>query len=131
MAYVEQCGVVSSMCNEIIAILFLSRDIAHREHLKTTSYAAHVALQEFYEGIIPLADDLAETYQGVYGQLKTIPYLKPEGAESIDDELEFQLEEVESLRYDIFKKDETALQNIVDEIVALYMRTLYKLRRFK
>jgi hypothetical protein len=119
------------MCNEIIAILFLSRDIAHREHLKTTSYAAHVALQEFYEGIIPLADDLAETYQGVYGQLKTIPYLKPEGAESIDDELEFQLEEVESLRYDIFKKGETALQNIVDEIVALYMRTLYKLRRFK
>lgn len=119
------------MCNELIAILFLSRDIAHREHLKTTSYAVHVALQEFYEGIIPLADQLAETYQGHYGMLKAVPYLKPEGAESIVDELEFQLDEIESMRQDVFKKTDTALQNIVDEIVALFLQTLYKLQRFK
>lgn len=121
------------MCSELIAILFLSRDIAHREHLKTTSYAAHIALQEFYEGVIPLADQLAETYQGRYSSLKTIPYLKPEGAETVVDELEFQLEEIESLRQEAFGKGwkDTALQNIVDEIVALFLQTLYKLRRFK
>lgn len=121
------------MCNEIIAILFLSRDIAHREHLKTTSYAAHVALQEFYEGIIPLADQLAETYQGRYGAIKNIPYLKPEGEDNVADELELQLEEIESLRQEVFGKGwkDTALQNIVDEIVSLYLQTLYKLRRFK
>lgn len=119
------------MCNDILAILFLSRDIAHREHLKTTSYAAHVALQEFYEGIIPLADQLAETYQGRYGAIKNIPYLKPEGEADVADELEFQLDEIENLRQDAFDKTDTALQNLVDEIVAQYLQTLYKLRRFK
>lgn len=120
------------MCSEIIAILFLSRDIAHREHLKTTSFAAHLALQEFYEGIIPLADTLAEAYQSVPSRiLKNIPYLKPEGADNVADELEFQLDEIQDIRQEAFDKDETALQNIVDEIVALYLKTLYKLRRFK
>lgn len=118
------------MCNEMIAILFLSREIAHREHLRTTSYAAHKALQEFYESIIPLADTLAETYQGRYGMLKPIPYLKPD-SDDIVDALENLLDDIEDLRTTAFKKDDTALQNIVDEIVALYMQTLYMLKRFK
>jgi hypothetical protein len=119
------------MCNDLIAVLFLSREIAHREHLRTSSYAAHVALQEFYEGIIPLADTLAEAYQGRYGMLKPIPYLEPEDGDDIVDELEVQLDAVEGLRYKAIKNVDTALQNIVDEIVALYLQTLYKLKRFK
>jgi hypothetical protein len=119
------------MCNELIAVLFLSRDIAHREHLRTTSYAAHKALQEFYTGIIELADELAEAYQGRHGMMKPIPYLQPEGEDSVIDELELQLQVVESLRSKAIKKDDTALQNIVDEIVKQYLQVLYMLSRFK
>lgn len=119
------------MIESIIATLFLSREIAHREHLRTTSYAAHVALQDFYNGIIELADKLAEAYQGRYGMIKNIPYLSPEGEEDIIDELEMQLDAVEEMRIKAFKKDDTALQNIVDEIVAEFLEVLYKLKRFK
>ena len=45
---------------EYIALLFLARDLAHRAHLRTRSYAEHMALGAFYEGIIPLADEFAE-----------------------------------------------------------------------
>lgn len=52
------------MIADLIAVLFLSRDIAHREHLSTTSFSQHMALGEFYPGVIDLADKLAEAYQG-------------------------------------------------------------------
>jgi hypothetical protein len=119
------------MGHEIIAILFLSRDIAHREHLRTTSYAAHIALQEFYYGIVDLADKLAEVCQGRHGMMKPVPYLEPEGEPNVADELEYQMDEIESARYKAFDKADTPIQNIVDEIVGLYLHTLYKLRRFK
>ncbi len=43
----------------LIATLLLARDITHREHLKTRSYAQHMALGDFYTGIVDLADSLA------------------------------------------------------------------------
>lgn len=119
------------MGHDIIAILFLSRDIAHREHLRTTSYAAHIALQEFYEEIIEAADKLAELCQGRHGMMKPVPYLEPEGEPNVADELEYQMEQVEELRYKAFDKTDTPVQNIVDEAIGLYRGTLYKLRRFK
>lgn len=41
-----------------------SREQAHVFHLTTKSYAAHKALQAYYEAIIPLLDSYAETYMG-------------------------------------------------------------------
>jgi hypothetical protein len=38
------------------------------------------------------------------------------------------LAEIEDARYDVCDKNETALQNIIDEIVGLYLSTLYKLK---
>jgi hypothetical protein len=115
----------------LIAILFLSREIAHREHLKTTSYAKHIALNEFYDGIIDIADSIAEAYQGKYGVIDTIPMLDAPAPEDIADVLEKQLALVERLRYTAVDKQQTAIQNLIDEAVALYLSTLYKLRTFK
>jgi hypothetical protein len=42
--------------------------------------------------------------------------------------LQGQLEEIEDSRYEVCPKTDTALQNLIDEIVALYLSTLYKLR---
>jgi len=119
------------MGKNIIAILFLSRGIAHREHLWTTSLARHLALEAFYKEIVELADTLTETAQERYGMFKDIPYLEPEGEADVADELEYQMEQVEEMRYKAFDKADTPIQNIVDEIVGLYLHTLYKLRRFK
>ncbi len=42
--------------------------------------------------------------------------------------LQDQLAEIEANRYKFCDKEETSIQNIIDEIVALYLSTLYKLR---
>ena len=113
----------------IIAILFLSREQAHREHLKTKSYAAHVALGDFYTGIVDIADDFAETYQGLYGVLPDIPYL-PASAGNMDVVLESHLATIENDRQSLSENQDKPLQNIIYNACGLYASTLYKLRRF-
>jgi hypothetical protein len=44
---------------EFIAQLFLTRELAHRYHLSTKSYAQHKALGNFYEDLLDLTDDLS------------------------------------------------------------------------
>lgn len=121
----------TTLMGRLIAILFLSREIAHREHLKTTSYAEHMALNAFYDGIVEIADSIAEAYQGKYGVIDTIPMLDAPAPGEIADVLEKQLALVERLRYTAVDKQQTTIQNLIDEAVALYLSTLYKLRTFK
>jgi hypothetical protein len=42
--------------------------------------------------------------------------------------LEGQVKDIEEMRYKVVKKEDTTLQNIIDEILALYFTTLYKLK---
>lgn len=110
---------------QIVAILFLDRTLTHMEHLRTSSYAQHKALQEFYDGIIDLADTLAETYQGYEG-IMNIPLLSNTTSGKIEDHLAKRVLEIQKLRKSC---DLSAIQNIVDEIVGLYLSTVYKLRQ--
>ena len=54
---------------QLIAQLFAARNIAHRLHLRTRSFAQHLALNDLYEGLLEGADTVAELYQGKYGIL--------------------------------------------------------------
>lgn len=120
------------MIANLIAILFLSRDVAHREHLATTSFAQHMALGEFYPAVIELADSLAEAYQGRYGLIGAIPLAANEAeGEGPIVALEQHLQWIESNRDKALPKSDTALQNILDEIVSLYLSALYKLKNLK
>jgi hypothetical protein len=42
--------------------------------------------------------------------------------------LEQSLKEIEEDRYNVIPKTDSTLQNIIDEIIALYLSTLYKLK---
>lgn len=122
------------MIDKFLGALFLSRDIAHREHLKTKSYAQHKALGHFYEDIVDLVDSLAETYQGRNGIIENIPIfneLKGGNKGTSADKLKTILDYIEAERYNAVDKEETAMQNIIDEIVALFLTTLYKLNNLK
>ena len=57
----------SPILGQFISTLFASRTQAHVFHLQTNSFAAHKALNEYYDGIIDLADGIAESIQGKYG----------------------------------------------------------------
>lgn len=115
---------------EFVGLLFQARDVAHSVHLSTRSYSRHVALQGFYEGIVGLADAFAEAWQGRNGLMGAIalPAVKSAGNASVIDFLAGQLKDIEKARFEIAPADDSALQNIIDEIVALYLSTLYKLR---
>lgn len=112
---------------ELIALLFLARELAHRAHLKTRSYAQHMALGDFYDGIVGLADGIAEAYQGQFMQLLEIPLLEGDTGAPIKDVLRQHLDWIATNRYSACPREQTAIQNMIDEVVALYQSTLYKL----
>ena len=118
----------TTMMGRLIDLLFLGREVAHREHLRTKSYAQHVALNTFYDEIIGIADSIAEAFQGRHGIIANIPMLTNDTQGAIDVVLEKQLAAIEKLRYTAVPKEETAIQNLIDGAVELYLSTLYKLR---
>ena len=115
-------------CADLVGHLFLARDVAHSVHLNTRSFAKHSALSEFYDGIIDLADKFAEAYQGRHGLIGPITLMSAKKTGNIIEFLEDSLADVEAMRYKACEKTDTPLQNIIDEIVGLYLSTLYKLK---
>lgn len=113
--------------SEFVGLLFLARDVAHSVHLNTRSYAKHMALGDFYDGIVSLADKFAEAYQGRNGLIGSIALLSAKKPSNVTEFLQTSLNELEAAREEVAGND-TALQNIIDEIVALYLSTLYKLK---
>ena len=120
------------MIEKLIGTLFLSREVSHREHLKTSSYAHHMALNEFYDNLLSKIDELVENYQGRNGIISDIPILSNDrSSSSIARLLEYHLSLVEKMRYTAIDKDDAALQSIMDEVVRVYLQTLYKLKQLK
>ena len=115
-------------CADFVGMLFLARDVAHSAHLNTRNYAKHIALNEFYDGVIELADKFAEAYQGKYGLIGPISLMSAKKTNNVVDFLEGQVDDLMEMRYKVVDKECTPLQNIIDEIFGLYYSTLYKLK---
>jgi chloramphenicol O-acetyltransferase len=113
---------------DFVGMLFLARDVTHSVHLNTRSYSKHKALRSFYDNVIDLADTFAEAYQGRHGLIGPISLMSAKKTTNVIDFLQNQLEEIEADRYKVCDESDTAIQNIIDEIVGLYLSTLYKLR---
>lgn len=112
----------------LIATLFLAREIAHREHLRTRSFSQHEALGGFYEGIVARADAIAEAYQ-YRTDIGEIPMLVNTVSGNIADVLLSHVEWIAANRYQAVDASETAIHNLIDEAVSLYQSTIFKLRR--
>jgi hypothetical protein len=117
---------------ELASVFLHSRTQAHVFHTRVTgpgSFAAHTALQIYYEGIVPLIDGLIESYQGMHG---LIEYKAVSG---IDNNAEKQnmvnyfdklCKFLESARKDE-KLKYSWFQNDIDNIATLLYATKYKL----
>lgn len=119
---------MAEVCGELVMRCFHARTNAHVLHLQTKSYAEHVALQGFYDGIIPLIDGLAESYQGEYGFIpfKPTPYTPADNGVRL---LESLYGWIDENRDEI--SDDTYIQNQIDEVQALIRSTIYKLKFLK
>ena len=113
---------------DFIGQLFLARDVTHSVHLNTRSYSKHVALNIFYDRIIDAADDFAESYQGRHGLMGPITLHSATKTTNIIEFLEDSLKQIENARYEVVDKTDMSLQQLIDNIIEIYLRTLYKLR---
>ena len=113
---------------EFIGLLFLARDVTHSVHLNTRSYSKHKALNIFYERIVGAADDFAEAYQGRHGLIGPITLHSVKKTNNVIEFLEDSLKQIEDARYEVCDKTDSSLQQLIDNIVEVYLRTLYKLK---
>jgi hypothetical protein len=113
---------------EFIGLLFLARDVTHSVHLNTRSYSKHVALNIFYDRIVGAADDFAEAYQGRHGLIGSITLHSVKKTNNVIEFLEDSLKQIEDARYEVCDKSDSSLQQLIDNIVEIYLRTLYKLK---
>lgn len=115
---------------EFIGMLFLARDIAHSAHLSTDSYSKHKALEGFYKSIVDLADNFAEAYMGRKGEkVAKIPRMNIPDTDIVK-ALSTILEVLEESR-DFIKKDDTPINNIIDEICGEFLSVIYKIKFLK
>ena len=113
-----------------VSTLFSSRTQAHIFHLQVKgpgSFAAHSALNAYYDGIIGIVDGIAESFQGRYG---IITGYKSEGPwiENTGDIVKY----FEALCMFVEKNrgslpQDSYIQNQVDTVVELIESTKYKL----
>lgn len=123
------------MFEKLISTLLASRDQAHIFHWQTKgpgSYAAHIALNTFYDEIIVLVDGLVESYQGKNGIITG--YTAP--AQFDDYDRSATVKYFKALAMFIEKasdklKSDSYIQNQIDTIIELVYSTVYKLENLQ
>ena len=118
--------------SKLVSYLFHSRTQAHVFHLQTPSFAAHKALNDYYDKIVGITDGIAESYQGKYGIITgygNIALQEYQSCEAIIMFFETLCMYVEKSRQML--PQDSYIQNQIDEIVALIKSTIYKLRFLK
>jgi hypothetical protein len=117
--------------SEMVSLLLHSRTQAHTLHLQTKSFAEHMALNGYYDGIGDLVDGLVESYQGQYGIIesyKSYDIVSYKSTEATTKYLQDLCNKVNSLR-DCCK--DSYIQNQIDTVCELINSTVYKLRFLK
>jgi hypothetical protein len=109
------------MIEQLVSRVFYMRNAAHLAHWKTKSFSQHMAL----------GDSIVETYQGYFDLIamvppKTGPLLPPDIIAAISEDCDWIMENREDI-----SKDNTAIENLIDDLLQSYMTTLYKLRNLK
>jgi hypothetical protein len=116
---------------QLVARVFSARNAAHRAHLAAKgagSFAQHIALGEFYDGIVDAIDSIVEVDQGMYGLIGdfTVEDVKPtDFAKFVRDEAIWI--EVNRKKF----SDCNATLALIDDLVAVYLRAAYKLTNLK
>lgn len=119
----------NDLAGELVARCFQLRTEAHILHLGTSSYETHMILNELYDGIVPLADDFAEAYQGDFGliPIKTSNTMIKDPLALVNDLTMW----IDNNRDKIGDNDSSHLQSLIDVILAFLSGIRYKLRFLK
>lgn len=115
------------MIEDLVSKVFTTRNAAHLAHWKTKSFSQHNALGDFYEDSIDAVDTVVEAYQGAY-DLINVGMLQGQPAQfDIIAQLQSDLEFIAKDRQNI-TKGSAAIDNKLQELEGVYLKTLYKLK---
>lgn len=114
------------MIEEMIKRSFEIRNSAHVQHWITKSYSEHKTLGHFYEDVIDLLDKYVETYIGGVEPIKDVEGVDPATIKKIEEEMLWLAKNRSAL-----SKGAPALENILDDLVGMYARTLNKLENLR
>ena len=117
------------MVNELISRVFEARNVAHLEHWATDSFSFHLASGDFYDKSIDLLDDFIETYQGAFGKVEGVK-LSSSNSTSLVPLLSEQVIWLNK-NHEAICRGISALENLLDNLADLYLKTLYKLKELK
>ena len=122
----------NAITGQFVSTLLASRTQAHIFHLQTPSFAAHKALNEYYEEIVDIIDGIVESYQGKYGIITgygNVALQEYQSCEGIIAYFTTLCMYVEKSRQMLCQ--DSYIQNQIDEVVALINSTIYKFRFLK
>jgi len=119
--------------SKLFSKLFESREMAHIYHLQVNgesgSHAKHVSLNEYYDNILEFIDELIESYQGQYGIVEDYDIINTKETRSKDTLSYFEeLSEFVKTERKSISDEDTHLHSIIDSILVLIYRTIYKLK---
>lgn len=114
---------------KLVGTIFTTRNFAHIVHLNTNKHFVHITMEEFYEDIVDLVDELTEVWQGrTLMRIGDIPAYKTNACNDPLEEFKNHLELIESFRREL--DEDSSIQGLIDDIVCLYLKTIYKLAFF-
>lgn len=128
---------IKSNASKFISKLFESREMSHIYHLQVKgdvgSHAIHLAMSDYYNNVLEMIDELTEIYMGQYDVIEGYDVIDTNATKSknVLDYFKELSEFIKNNKYNSFNKEDSHLQNIIDEILGLVYKTIYKLRFVK
>jgi len=117
--------------DEMVSRLLHSQTQVHIFHLGTKgsgSYAAHKALQGYYEGIDALVDGLIESFQGKYGLVTNYETYDMDKFESVKKCISYFNDLNKMITEKRKSVKDSYIQNQIDTVQELLFSTVYKLK---
>jgi hypothetical protein len=117
---------------QLFSKLFESREMSHIYHLQANNngaYPNHKALEEYYDDIVDMIDDLIESYQGQYDIVEGYETINPSGVKD-KTPLEYFIDLANCVKENrkSIPMEDSHLHGNLDEIVTLIYKTIYKLK---
>lgn len=113
---------------EIVSYFNNAKQQAIVWHQQTNVYSEHKTLNEFYDEIVDLLDDLSESYAGIYGRLTPYEVDDLQDWTSTEDTIKYYRGCYDWLQTERKTAPQDSwIQNQLDEIAQLLGSTLYKL----
>ncbi|BAU40048.1 hypothetical protein [Ralstonia phage RSP15] len=113
----------------LTALLFTAK--AHMWHFNTRSFSKHLAYEELYNGVREEIDTFAEAAMGCGVDLESGEDLQIQYVKEVDalDDIKSFVDYVNDVREDLQEEGFDALVSIIDDLVSLCLKVIYKLER--